>query len=496
MVGNIHVQLAEYLKRIQDGLITLFLVKDEASASLGRIGVRAIEAFDSKLVRDLKWRSTWVLAVKKGHNVYFEGLAHSNKKKRADPIIKTFTIEVDPIKEKCNYNEKRREQFCVKYIGYNALCSCQGPDSIDIKTPALTPNRVYNLPITVIASNRPPYLYKMLTILLNTPGVNRHMITVYIDGFYDETVAVVDLLRVKYVEHTPQCVDRVCRLNQHYKFALHDTFEKHPHAEYVIILEEDLEVAKDIMEYFSQVLPLLESDPSVYCISAWNDNSYNHSANDPSMLYRVEGMTGLGWVLKRNLFKKEFEPVWPGLDSDLDWDMFIRWDGMRKGRHCIIPDISRTFHFGKVGVHMNAYAYDQGAYMTKLNKETGVKFDLGKLTKEGYDNEIKRLIQESKPLKRISDPCSNNFIPSTKGRVYTLYIKYDNGDDSDTWLMLARCFKLWHTDVRGAYKMTFRFWLRQNHIIVIGSSSPFFRYKTSDTPVFGLQKEASKSSKE
>ena len=39
----------------------------------------------------------------------------------------------------------------------------------------------------------------------------------------------------------------------------------------MIILEEDLDVSKDIMDYFSQLIPVLASDDSVYCVSAWND---------------------------------------------------------------------------------------------------------------------------------------------------------------------------------------------------------------------------------
>ena len=58
---------------------------------------------------------------------------------------------------------------------------------------------------------------------------------------------------------------------QHYKKALTGTFDAFPNAKAMIILEEDLDVSKDIFHYFSQTMPLLESDPSLYCISAWND---------------------------------------------------------------------------------------------------------------------------------------------------------------------------------------------------------------------------------
>lgn len=39
----------------------------------------------------------------------------------------------------------------------------------------------------------------------------------------------------------------------------------------MVIIEEDLEVSVDILTYFNQLLPVLENDETVYCISAWND---------------------------------------------------------------------------------------------------------------------------------------------------------------------------------------------------------------------------------
>ena len=58
---------------------------------------------------------------------------------------------------------------------------------------------------------------------------------------------------------------------QHYKKSLASSFERHPDANYLVILEEDLYMSVDILSYFKQLLPVLENDESVYCISAWND---------------------------------------------------------------------------------------------------------------------------------------------------------------------------------------------------------------------------------
>ena len=33
-------------------------------------------------------------------------------------------------------------------------------------------------------------------------------------------------------------------------------------------------------------MPLLQWDASLYCVSAWNDQGYEHSCSDPALLYR------------------------------------------------------------------------------------------------------------------------------------------------------------------------------------------------------------------
>lgn len=50
------------------------------------------------------------------------------------------------------------------------------------------------------------------------------------------------------------------------------------------------------------------TDSCSSCVSA---QGYEHTAEDPALLYRVESMPGLGWVLKKSLYKDELEPKWP-----------------------------------------------------------------------------------------------------------------------------------------------------------------------------------------
>lgn len=99
-------------------------------------------------------------------------------------------------------------------------------------------------------------------------------------------------------------------------------------------------------------------------------------------------MPGLGWVLRKSLYKEELEPKWPTPEKVFcqggvseqgsstsskslnlhnlpcpqlwDWDMWMRMPEQRRGRECIIPDVSRSYHFGIVGLNMNGYFHVSG----------------------------------------------------------------------------------------------------------------------------------------
>lgn len=80
--------------------------------------------------------------------------------------------------------------------------------------------------------------------MLTASGANASMITVYIDGFFEEPMQVVRLFNLKGVQHKPMGV-RNARISQHYKSALTNLFAQYPSARYAIVVEEDLDVAPD-----------------------------------------------------------------------------------------------------------------------------------------------------------------------------------------------------------------------------------------------------------
>ena len=72
-------------------------------------------------------------------------------------------------------------------------------------------------------------------------------------------------------------------------------------------------------------------------------------------------------------------------------------------------------------------------------------------------------------------------------------MKQNQEGDYETWNNLVKCYKLWDLDVRGFHKQMWRFWLKENRIIVIGTSSPYAKYKPENVnPIYIPKKEKEK----
>ncbi|KPP62004.1 Protein O-Mannose beta-1,2-N-acetylglucosaminyltransferase 1-like [Scleropages formosus] len=435
-----------FLNMVTRGRVLIFTIKN------------LLKGLGSRVSLTLSWRDMWTLVVKKGGQVY--GEKHSKSPALStwgEPVLLKTEVQLTPSEEaECHWADtelnRRRKVFCSKVEGYGSICSCKDPAPIEFNPDPLPGNNVYNVPVAVIAGNRPNYLYRMLRSLLSAHGVNPQMITVFIDGYYEEPMDVVELFGLKGVQHTPISIKNA-RVSQHYKASLTATFNLHPDANFAVVLEEDLDISVDFFSFLSQTIHLLNEDESLYCISAWNDQGYEHTAEDPSLLYRVESMPGLGWVLKKSLYKDELEPKWPTPEKLWDWDMWMRMPEQRKGRECIIPDVSRTYHFGIIGLNMNGYFHEVYFKKHKFNTVPNVQ--------------LKNVERGAELLDHSKNPCLDSFIPDTEGKTYIMYIKMEQETDATTWTELAKCLHVWDLDVRGNHKGLWRLFRKKNHILVV-----------------------------
>lgn len=480
-----------FLNMVTRGRVIIFTIKDEGTFHLKEAARALLKSLGSEVSLGLSWRDMWTLVLRKGGQVF--GEKHSKSPALStwgDPVLLKTEVQLTASEEaECHWTDndlnRRRRLFCSKVEGYGSICSCKDPAPIEFSPDPLPDNKLFNVPVAVIAGNRPNYLYRMLRSLLSAHGVNPHMITVFIDGYYEEPMDVVELFGLKGVQHTPISIKNA-RVSQHYKASLTASFNLHPEANYAIVLEEDLDVSIDFFSFLSQTIHLLDGDDSLYCISAWNDQGYEHTAEDPSLLYRVESMPGLGWVLKKSLYKDELEPKWPTPEKLWDWDMWMRMPEQRKGRECVIPDVSRSYHFGIIGLNMNGYFHEVYFKKHKFNTVPNVQLkNVDSLKKEAYEAEIHRLLKEAEVLDHSKNPCEDSFLPDSEGKTYIMFIKMESETDTGTWTELAKCLHVWDLDVRGNHRGLWRLFRKKNHVLVVAVPvSPYsWRKPLAVTPI-------------
>ncbi|XP_066996973.1 protein O-linked-mannose beta-1,2-N-acetylglucosaminyltransferase 1 [Anabrus simplex] len=493
--------MALFLNMVSDGRIIIFAIKDEGTFQMKQPARDLLKRLGSKRAQVIGWRDMWAMVTQKGAKMFGESYSKSTEFNTwGAPVILRTEVPLVPVEDsECDWPDteenRRRREFCNHIEGYGSVCSCSDPAPLIFSPEPVLNNQVHDVPVAIIASNRPHYLYRMLRSLLSAHGANPEMITVFIDGYFEEPLEVTKLFGLRGIQHTPIGVKNA-RISQHYKASLTATFNIFPSAKYAIIVEEDLDVSPDFFSYFSQTRRLLEEDDTVYCISAWNDQGYEHTSDDPSLLYRVETMPGLGWILKRSLYKDELESKWPTPEKMWDWDMWMRLPEVRKGRECVIPDVSRTYHFGASGLNMNSYFQDVYFKKHSFNTQPYVELkNIDSVKKNNYEELIISMIKRGNILDHSKSPCEENFIPERKGEVNVMFIKMEEPKDFVTWLQVAKCFKIWDLDARGYHKSMWRMHMKGSEMLVIGvPNSEYAKYKPSNiTPIYlEPQKEKNK----
>ncbi|PNF22999.1 hypothetical protein B7P43_G10384 [Cryptotermes secundus] len=140
--------------------------------------------------------------------------------------------------------------------------------------------------------------------------------------------------------------------------------------------------------------------------------------------------------------------------------MWMRLPEVQKGRECVIPDVSQTYHFGASGLNMNSYFQD--VYFKKHS------FNTLPINKSNCEELIVDMFKRSLVLDHSKSQCEENFIPGKKGEIIIMFIKMEGPKDFVTWLQVAKCFKIWDPDVRGYHKSMWRLHMKGSEMLVIG----------------------------
>ncbi|VDN05761.1 unnamed protein product, partial [Thelazia callipaeda] len=202
------------------------------------------------------------------------------------------------------------------------------------------------------------------------------------------------------------------RIAYHYKWAIDKIFLDMNY-DTMIITEDDLDLADDFFSYFMALKPILLTDKTLWCISAWNDNGGTNITDRKhgEKLYRTDFFPGLGWMLTAELWK-ELSLNWP----KMYWDDWMRRQDVRKERACIRPEVSRTSHNNNLaGKGSSGGLYKKYLASIRLPEKAVdfTKLDLHHLIKSNYDRILKEELSRAFAL-QVNDFLNGPFIITYK----------------------------------------------------------------------------------
>ena len=315
------------------------------------------------------------------------------------------------------------------------------------------------IPILLLAKNRPEQLKKTLKSLLGVRGVHREKVFIAQDGTDPRVGKVAEEFKIKLKRHVqkktfgPPWKVGAVQIATHYKWSLGHFFNSvDKDSPAVIIVEDDLRFSPDFYEYFAAVSRVLDSDQSLWIASAWNDNGFKSLVKDNYQLKRTIFFPGLGWMLTRRLFKMELERKWPREH----WDHWLRQKKQHNNREVLYPQVPRVFHAGIKGTFMEKKTHAKYFARIATNNDSSVNWNLNANSKaklalemaeqRPYKDRLEGLIQNSLPFSTFGD-----FNKVKPGQTLAIWINANLSPYRKDFEPIANFFGIWHEHQRGSH---------------------------------------------
>uniref|UniRef100_A0A1I7TQG2 Alpha-1,3-mannosyl-glycoprotein 2-beta-N-acetylglucosaminyltransferase n=1 Tax=Caenorhabditis tropicalis TaxID=1561998 RepID=A0A1I7TQG2_9PELO len=311
--------LVEWLDAVPTGYIVAVVSFDEASNQLSDMARRIFYEMGSSMIDRLKFRASWYFVGQKGIGAYtpFEDLNIPQGNNWANPIQTSFCLpkslhkwagrkDTSPIASSTASDGRNlpKRHFCAKYDRHEEFCSGSNIDSPIMPRHLHDEQRandaIFNVPILVASGLAPDSLRITLESLLMQEGLNTQMVLVTYDKEYSENADLAALFHVKSV-----AIQSNGSYNAHLLLSLSNAFSIFPDASSVIVIEEDVTLSQDYLQYFSSIYEPYKSDSHVDLALAFNSNGFNDTSGDGQTVYRIKNHLPIGsYLMKRELYEK------------------------------------------------------------------------------------------------------------------------------------------------------------------------------------------------
>jgi len=493
VLGEVHVEAAKFLDAVRPGRIIVMATKDDMSYKMHSDLRQQLTQMGSQFIPDLGFRDQWAMVTVQGSG---EALGESFSAAPASgefggPLFLRVDLSLGayPATPSCGWPDteesRRRRDFCDRYEGYPGVCRCLQPHVL-VPEPTTLEESTESIYVAVMATHRPYYLYRTLRSLAFARGVIPENVMVYLENDRNpELEALVGLLgfTVRYVPTRSSSRIHLV-IGNRVMDILDDVFTTFMEAGYVLFLEEDLESSPDIFRYFGRTHKLLEMDPTLLSISAFNQLSSINTSYATDAAYRVDAFSGSGFLLRRETYERDVKPIWPEHAWKDEWDFFMD-KVVRKERENIVPDVNRVYHIGRDSQFINTDLFDNYYKNMSVNPDPAASLKaVTRLQKQNYEEDLKSTLEGGTFIRDYKLICNvgnmtTNFLSQNVTEI--LFFEMEHQYDKSTWRHLSKCWGLWPFISVANHGGLWRFWLRNGkgllyHVIFIGV--PYSRYSS------------------
>ncbi|XP_042876323.1 protein O-linked-mannose beta-1,2-N-acetylglucosaminyltransferase 1-like [Penaeus japonicus] len=490
-----HIQT--FLDSVQPGRIILFILKNDLEYGLPKEIRDLLQSLGSMAAGDIGRGMLWGWLWVKGGRTLVETLTFPAKEKIGSPIL--FVSSADLSDEEGTWcpqwpdsdHWQRRREFCSKYEQYGDLCSCSNPNLLDFRNIKIENSQIEKA-VTIVLAHRVPSLYKSLKSVMAARGFTRSRLEVFTPEPHKELSEFLQLLDLPLTVTHVDSEFVATYITKQFVFMIDFVLRKYEDADLLIFLEEDVSVSPDFFVYLNRTARLLKDDPSLYCVSAHNDLSYPQTSHDPRALLRTESYANYGWMVTRS-FASEMSAALANKEKEFDWDVFTFFY-VRGDRECVIPEVSRSHHFGQSGSHISQFSARIHFSAKNYNQDPAALVEgVEGLEKHAYEQQIASLLAQARYINvEESSPCDPDFFEKFTSRSEIVYVVFFHVEDdlrwfrfNDEWKTLAKCLGVFSIDIREGHQGLHRLRLGAAHLLLVAHpASPYSQHKPVDVPVF------------
>ena len=109
--------------------------------------------------------------------------------------------------------------------------------------------------------------------------------------------------------------------------------------QYIVFIEDDLAISPNFVRYMRWGRRVMEVDPTVAVVSAWNDNAVPEVKLNPSLVFKTHQFMGLGWAVSANNAQ-----MFAASLSISPWDTAVSKLMAKQGLVSIFPQFPRVYH--------------------------------------------------------------------------------------------------------------------------------------------------------